>query len=104
MALSPLRHARLDAGLTLFDVQQRAVIPQCRLSLVERGLVAPRRDEQERLADVLGREIASLFPGSGRSEGRPQDRLDAAERARRSQLRRHLNTAVEALRAAQAKA
>ncbi len=84
MAVSPLRHARLDAGFTLFDMQQRAGIPQSRLSLIERGLVAPRRDEQERLADVLQLQIASLFPKSGWSEGRtPDGPLEATENPRR---------------------
>ncbi len=62
MPASALRHARLDAGLTLFDVQQGTGIPQSRLSLIERGLVAARPDEQRRVAQVLQLDETQLFP------------------------------------------
>ena len=71
MAASPLRHARLDAALTLFDIQQGTGIPQSRLSLIERDLVVARPDEQERVAEALQCEVERLFPSPGRA-GREQ--------------------------------
>ena len=105
MAASPLRHARIDADFTLFDIQQRTRIPQSRLSLIERELVAARPDEQQRVAQVLRCEVERLFPSSGRAGRQPKDRLhEDGEVARQDQLRRHLNAAAEAVRAAQAAA
>ena len=102
MALSPLRHARLDAGLTLLDLQQRADVPQCRLSLIERKLVAARPDEQERVAQALQCEVEQLFPSPGRAGRQARGRIhEEGELARRAQLKRYLNDAAEALRAAQ---
>jgi transcriptional regulator with XRE-family HTH domain len=101
MAASALRHARLDAGLTLFDMQQRAKVLQSRLSLIERGLVEARPDEQERLAEVLQREIGRLFPKSDRIEGPTTGGNDeVSNTASRALLQRHLNNAADALRAA----
>ncbi len=105
MAASALRHARLDAGLTLFDLQQGTRIPQSRLSLIERDLVVARPDEQERVAQVLQCPVERLFPPPGRggrqAEGRHHEDREVAPRA---QLKRLLNDAAAALRAAQAAA
>ena len=100
-----LTQPSLDAGLTLFDVQQHASVPQSRLSLIERGLVTARPDEQERVAQALRCEVERLFPSPGRAGRQPKGRVhDDGEPARQDQLRRHLNVAAEAVRAAQAAA
>ncbi len=54
MALTTLRRARLEQGLTQLDLSLKARIAPSRLSIVERGLVQPTRDEAARLAAVLG--------------------------------------------------
>ena len=105
MAASALRHARLDADFTLFDIQQRTRIPQSRLSLIERELIEARPDEQERVAEALQCAVERLFPSPGCAGREPKDRLhEDGEVARQDQLRRHLDDAAEAVRAAQAAA
>ena len=64
MPASPLKHIRIDRNLTLFDLGRRTRINPGRLSMIERGLVQPRRDETDRLAKALGAEPNQLFaPG-----------------------------------------
>ena len=65
MPASPLKHRRIDEGATLFDLGRRTRIQPGRLSLIERGLVQPRRDEIERLSRALRAEPSELFDGSG---------------------------------------
>ena len=84
--LSPLRHARLDADLTLFDMQQRTGIPMSRLSMFERLLVEPRASDREALARVLGRSVMELF-------GPPAEHTDETEGG----VTPHLERGVKAL-------
>jgi transcriptional regulator with XRE-family HTH domain len=67
MAATPLRHARIDADLTLFELAHRAGISMGRLSMIERALIAPRTDEMTRLAVALGVSEAACFPESRES-------------------------------------
>lgn len=59
--LSHLRLARLNADLTLFDIQRLTGIPMSRLSMLERRLVKPNDDERRRLATALNRNVGELF-------------------------------------------
>ncbi len=61
MTASPLKHSRIDGGLTLFELGRRTRINPGRLSMIERRLVKPRRDEMERLATALQIESRDLF-------------------------------------------
>lgn len=61
MKASRLRHVRLDAGLIQLVLAGRVRISPSRYSLIERGLVEPSPDEQQRLAAALGTTVRSLF-------------------------------------------
>ncbi len=103
MPVSALRHARLDADFTLFDMQQLAGVLQSRLSLIERGLVIARSDEQARLAQALHLEVERLFPAPGRVGHQGAGSAEeVGELVRRAELKRHLRDAEDALRAARA--
>lgn len=56
MALTTLRRARLERGLTQLDVSLKAGIAPSRLSILERAIVQPTEDELTRLTAVLGLE------------------------------------------------
>ncbi len=60
---SPLRIARLEQGLRLTDVAERAGISVGYLSMIERGLECPG-ELRDRLAGALERDVACCFPGS----------------------------------------
>jgi transcriptional regulator with XRE-family HTH domain len=51
--LTQLRRARLDAGLTQFQLSARTGISTGRLSLLERELVQPSDAERERIEAAL---------------------------------------------------
>ena len=59
-----LRQRRLDAGLTLADLAQRAGFGKAYLSRIENGKKVPPIGTLSRLADVLGIEAASLLVDS----------------------------------------
>lgn len=61
MALSRMRHRRLDRGLTLLDLFRETGLQPSRLSLVERLHVSPRADERARIASALEADEAELF-------------------------------------------
>lgn len=63
MGASPLKHLRLDAGLTQFVLAQRTGISQGRLSLIEREQVRPSDAEASKIAAALGVPAARLFSG-----------------------------------------
>jgi transcriptional regulator with XRE-family HTH domain len=65
MPLTPLRRARQDAERTQFSLAVEADVAAGRLSMFERGLLDPTRDEQRRLAAALGKTVEQLFPGCG---------------------------------------
>ena len=49
-----LRIARLVKRITQYDLTKATEIPQCKISLIERGYVQPREDEKKKLAKALG--------------------------------------------------
>lgn len=69
VAASRLKLARVSAGLTQFDVYVRTGIQPGRLSMLERGLVAPRDVESAALARALGGGVldAAVPPPAGSS-------------------------------------
>ena len=64
MVLSPVRLERVKQGQTMFDIHRRTGINMARLSYIERRLVDPRPDEQDRIARALKMTPAELFPAS----------------------------------------
>lgn len=64
MPVTAMRHARIDAGVILFVLSQRTAISTGRLSLIERNLVVPSAEERQRIAEVLGKPEAAVFPSS----------------------------------------
>lgn len=67
MALTLLRLARLQRGLTQLDLSREARIPPSRISILERGLAQPTDDELDRLRAVLGLDQTDA-PGVASSE------------------------------------
>ena len=61
MAVTPLKHMRIDQELTLFSLGRKTGINPGRLSMLERSLVPPREDEIRRLAAALDVDPAELF-------------------------------------------
>lgn len=61
MPASPIKHARIDRNLTLFDLGRLTRINPGRLSMIERSLVTARPDEVERIAVALGTRAEELF-------------------------------------------
>ena len=88
MPASALRHARLDADLTLFDVQRETGIHQSRLSLIERGLVTARPDEQARVAQTLQCPVERLFHSPGHARQAKGRLLEDGDRVTPSLQRR----------------
>jgi transcriptional regulator with XRE-family HTH domain len=62
--LTPLRMARLKAGLTQFIVARKAKLSAARVSLLERGHDDATPDEKSALARVFGATPDQLFPTS----------------------------------------
>jgi len=60
--LSPLRKKRILSEITLYDLARKVGIAASKLSLVEREIESAQPEEQERLAKVLGCEVAEIFP------------------------------------------
>jgi transcriptional regulator with XRE-family HTH domain len=70
-----LKVIRLNAQLTAFQLAQAARISSGRYSYLERGMLAPSREERERLAQILGVAPASLFRSlSIRTGNQPNER------------------------------
>jgi transcriptional regulator with XRE-family HTH domain len=64
MPLSPCRFARLNADLTILDLEKRSGVSASRLSVIERHLVPPTPDEIARIAKALKKPAAELFPAA----------------------------------------
>lgn len=62
LTLTPLRLARLKAGLPQFLVAKRARLAPSRLSVLERGYDEPSDAERAALARVLALPAEQLFP------------------------------------------
>ena len=61
---TPLENFRRARTLNQGDLARLVKISQQSLSKIERGLLIPSRDLQERLAAVLGVSVADLFPSA----------------------------------------
>jgi hypothetical protein len=59
--LTPLRLARLHAGVPQFVVSKRAGLSPARVSLLERGHDSPTENEKTALARALGIAVDRLF-------------------------------------------
>jgi transcriptional regulator with XRE-family HTH domain len=68
MALSRLRRARLERGMTQLDVSLKARLAPSRLSLIEREILLPTGEELSRLIEVLELD-ARPKPGSDGADG-----------------------------------
>lgn len=56
-----LRHIRLDNGLTIAEVANRAALSRGMLSKIENGLTSPSLEKLEHLANALGVTLSKLF-------------------------------------------
>lgn len=56
------RALRAFEGLTQKQVAQKAGVTQPIISLIERGLFAPKGDLRKSISSVLGRKPEELFP------------------------------------------
>lgn len=56
-----LRHIRLDNGLTIAEVANRAGVSRGMLSKIENGLTSPSLEKLEHLANALGVTLSKLF-------------------------------------------
>ena len=59
---SPLRHALLDYPEPAYKVAMQMCISEVRLSKISSGLIEPRPEERIKLAAILDRKEAELFP------------------------------------------
>jgi transcriptional regulator with XRE-family HTH domain len=66
---TPLRRARLNAGLTALALSCVSGTTENRYWQIERGRFRPRHDEAQRLADVLRVPVDELFPNGIQSKG-----------------------------------
>ncbi len=62
MELHPFRRERLLRGLTQQQCSQKTGISQSKISLIEQGFVLPTTEDARRLAGVVRRDAADLFP------------------------------------------
>jgi transcriptional regulator with XRE-family HTH domain len=56
-----LRHLRLENGLTIAEVAERAALSRGMLSKIENGLTSPSLEKLEHLANALGVTLSKLF-------------------------------------------
>jgi DNA-binding XRE family transcriptional regulator len=56
------RREQLRVAFSQNHLARLADIPQSRISLIERGLIEPRSDERERIAQALGCSEEDLWP------------------------------------------
>lgn len=69
--LSPLRSARLHAGLTQFVLAQRAGLSAARISMLERGHDDARPEERAALSRVLRVPSEALFVAAAKQDAAP---------------------------------
>ena len=60
--MTNLRTTRILKGFNQYDVALKTGIPQSKISLIERGYVAPKDDEKLRFAKALNCEVQEIFP------------------------------------------
>jgi len=63
--ISALRAKRFFSQQSIWEVSNATGILPGKISLVERGLVVARPDEQKKLAEYFGCEVEELFNHSG---------------------------------------
>jgi len=63
--MNPLRKARVLQEKSIHFIALKTSIDSGKLSLIERGLREPTRDEKRRLAKALSARIRDLFPKEG---------------------------------------
>lgn len=63
--MKSLKIQRVIKGFTQFDVFLKTGISQPRLSLMENGYVAPKKEEKFKLAKALKCNVADIFPENG---------------------------------------
>lgn len=68
--MNPIKVKRFMMGLTQYDLCFETGISQPRISLIERGYVAPKELEKKKLAEALSCEIGEIFPREGRGKNR----------------------------------
>ncbi|HXG55706.1 MAG TPA: helix-turn-helix transcriptional regulator [Vicinamibacterales bacterium] len=68
MALTFLRRARLERGLTQLDLALKTGIAASRLSVVERGILQPTAQEVDRIAATLKITADALLGRSNAAE------------------------------------
>lgn len=56
------RREQLRVAFTQYHLARLTAIPQSRISLIERGLVEPKADERERIAQALACPQWELWP------------------------------------------
>lgn len=66
-----LRGLRLEHGLTLDGLAERAGVSRSMISLIERGESSPTASILERLARALGMSLAALFAEGARADASP---------------------------------
>jgi transcriptional regulator with XRE-family HTH domain len=62
--MSRVRLARKQRGETLIQVAARCQLSLGRLSMIERGMVQARAEEQQRIAQALEVDVRELFNGA----------------------------------------
>ena len=60
--MTALRQQRLRAGLSAFQLAERAGTTEIRVYHIERARYRPRRDEAEGFSRALKKPVAALFP------------------------------------------
>ena len=56
-----LKQAITEDGRKQYWIAARAGMAESKLSKIVRGLIVPSKEEQEKLAEILGREKGALF-------------------------------------------
>jgi transcriptional regulator with XRE-family HTH domain len=62
MALHPLKHKRLEEGLSQYALSWKSGVAQVRISYAERGYPALNERQKSLLAKTLGCSVEELFP------------------------------------------
>jgi transcriptional regulator with XRE-family HTH domain len=59
--LTPAKLARLERGLSQYDVAKETGIPQPTISLYEREYTEPKPEHKEILAELYGKKVNDLW-------------------------------------------
>mgnify|MGYP001087848179 CR=1 FL=1 len=68
--MSQLREARVVRRITQFQLRIATGIHQSKISMIENGLIEPREDEKQRLANALGVKPEMIWENETDSEKR----------------------------------